>query len=158
VIPGIFGVAWLIWTAWSVAVYGSHANLTTLRSDISNVRFPAGYKRLSETVSPPESGNCFTENCTLKEWWVWRGTSLHTASDECRDIARAMERGLPEVESSKPVPRGSKCEYFTVRGSFFRPDLAKWIVEAIVWVNDNSIKSPGNYKIELLAAYGYSGS
>jgi hypothetical protein len=147
------GIALIIWATAGVAITGSHMNFTTLRSDISKIRLPAGYEKMSASES---GSDCASRRCALTEFWVWRGSSAHTAADACQDVSRAMEAGLGDATSNAPDnPRGTACEYFTTLESYFHPGLGKRQVEAFVWVNDKAKGSPGGYIVELITAYNY---
>lgn len=150
IIPGAVLIPVLLWLVVATPIlYNLHMNFTTLKSDISSVRLPAGYER----ESAYESGNCAAATCTLTEWWVWRGSTVRSAVDACRDVGRAMDKGLPEVGAGVG-PRGAECEYFTILASFFRPDLGKRSAEGVVWTNNKESDNPGGYKVELLVTYG----
>lgn len=152
----VLWVAWMIWATAGTYITGSHMNFTTLRSDISKIQLPAGYEKKSTSESGSDRG-CAEKPCKLREFWVWRGSSVHTAADACRDTSRAMAARLGGVDSDAPIPQGAACGYFTVLDNFFQPGLGKREVEGLVWVNDKAKGSPGGYILELVAGYDYVG-
>jgi hypothetical protein len=118
----------------------------TLRSDVSQVRLPPGYVR----VSSAQSGrDCAHGTCALAEFWVWRGSTARSASGACPDLDRAMNAANANVDSNSPLPRGEACEYDVTIGSVLRPGLGKRELEAFVWTGPRAAGRPGGFEVEL---------
>lgn len=145
----VIGVAFNFWGTFGARIAGSQMNFATLRSDVSLVRLPAGYVRVSSARS---GRDCAHNDCALAEFWVWRGSTARSASGACRDIDRAMNTGIGEYDLNSPPPRGAACEYYATLDSFVHPGPMKRDFDAFVWTGPRAAGSPGGFQVELESA------
>jgi hypothetical protein len=148
-------VLWAAFTFWLAIgrLITPQVSFATLRSDVGQIRLPAGYVR----VASAQSGRgCAHHQCALAEFWVWRGRTARSASGACRDVDRAMSdaSGGDAVLNTLP-PRGAACDYGAAFGSFLRPGLGKRDVDAFVFTGPRAAGSPGGFQVELESATFY---
>jgi hypothetical protein len=143
-------VIWAVGIFWlAIAPHiTEQVSFGTLRSDISQVRLPPGYVRVSSAQSGRDCAR-LDSNCALAEFWVWHGSTPRSASAACRDIGRAMTAVYADAEPNSPPPRGAACDYNDTIGSFLRPGLGKRDFDAFVWTGSRAAVSPGGLQVEL---------
>ncbi|MGE5134776.1 MAG: hypothetical protein ACM32E_17960 [Gemmatimonadota bacterium] len=135
---------------WQVVGANSFAQptLPVLRSDLRLVHLPAGYRL---RLTSESRRGCGSQVCTVKQFWIWRGTGARTPAAACRDVSRAMAPSMSVMNDQRV--RGAACFYSAVLDSFFHPSAGKRSFEAYVWVTGRGRASPGGFDVELLDSY-----
>lgn len=90
---------------------GAQENFQTLRSDLTKVHLPSGYRLKGERKAGTD---CHHDGCSLTQTWTWVPALQPTQSSACFNLFKAMNSAFSDVESNSPLPANAACDYYSI--------------------------------------------